>query len=53
LNAAFVGIFNVGRAQEVQAAITAHAKDEGTRRHKVEADVKKKAWHPKPEEAAA
>lgn len=41
------------RAQEVQAAVTAYAKDEGKQRHSVEADGKQKARHPEPETAAA
>jgi hypothetical protein len=41
------------RAQEVQAAVTTYAKDEGRPRYEVEADVKKKARHPAPETAAA
>ncbi|WP_336621292.1 hypothetical protein [Streptomyces sp. DH10] len=33
-------------AGDVQAAITDHAKEQGTPRHQVEADVKKAARHP-------
>ncbi|MGA5895130.1 hypothetical protein [Streptomyces venetus] len=33
-------------AGEVQAAVTDHAKERGTPRHQVEADVKKAARHP-------
>lgn len=40
-------------AQDVQAAVTAHATDEATSRYEVESAVKKKARHPEPEKAAA
>ncbi|MGQ4482635.1 hypothetical protein [Streptomyces sp. SAS_276] len=53
--ATYTAAWNVWRehAQEVQAAVTAHAKDEGTSRYEVESAVKKKARHPEPETAAA
>jgi hypothetical protein len=35
-----------GLAGDVQAAVTEHAKEQGTSRHQVEADVKKAARHP-------
>ncbi|NUS78491.1 MAG: hypothetical protein HOV70_20145 [Streptomyces sp.] len=38
-------------AEDVQAAITEHAKGEGLSRYNVEADVKKRARHPEPVEA--
>ncbi len=41
------------QAQEVQAAVTTYAKDEGKPRYEVEADVRKKTRHPAPEPAAA
>jgi hypothetical protein len=37
-------------ARDVQAAVTAHAKEQGTGRHQVEADVKREARHPAPQE---
>ncbi|OUD03125.1 hypothetical protein [Streptomyces swartbergensis] len=33
-------------ARDIQAAVTDHAKEQGTARHQVEADVKKAARHP-------
>ncbi|GAA2768596.1 hypothetical protein GCM10010103_76390 [Streptomyces paradoxus] len=35
-----------GLANDVQAAVTEHAKEQGTPRHQVEADVKKARRHP-------
>lgn len=40
-------------ADEVQAAVTAHANDEGKPRFDVEAAVRAKARHPEPEPAEA
>lgn len=40
-------------ASEVQAAVTAHAKDEGRPRFEVEAAERTKARHPEPELAEA
>lgn len=40
-------------ADTVQAAVTAHAKDEGKPRFDVEAAVRTKARHPEPEPTAA
>ncbi|WP_245936515.1 hypothetical protein [Streptomyces cahuitamycinicus] len=34
------------RADDVQVAVTDHAKEQGTPRHQVEVDVKKAARHP-------
>jgi hypothetical protein len=39
-----------GLAEEVQAAVTGHAQEQGAARHQVEADVRKAVRHP---EAAA
>ncbi|MFJ3310893.1 hypothetical protein ACIPSA_49785 [Streptomyces sp. NPDC086549] len=41
------------RAGEVQAAVTAHAKEEGNLRFDVEAAVRTRARHPEPEPANA
>jgi methionine salvage enolase-phosphatase E1 len=37
-------------AREVQGAVTEHAKEQGTARHQVEADAKRAARHPQPQE---
>jgi hypothetical protein len=37
-------------ARDVQAAVTKHAKEQGVARVQVEADVKKAARHPQPQE---
>jgi hypothetical protein len=37
-------------ARDVQAAVTEHAKEQGTARTQVEADVKKAVRHPAPQE---